>query len=77
MPSSLFVWILIFKPIHSTEHSVSAVVQIEKLTQEYKAHSRRLFSVHLQAILSLYFFILEIHSAILISGYRCKRVHVP
>lgn len=77
MPSSLFVGILIFKPSHSTEHSVSAVVQIEKLTQEYKAHSRLLFSIHLQAILSLYFFILETHSAILISGYRLTRVHVP
>lgn len=38
--------------------------------QEYKAHSILLFSIHLQAILLLYFFILETHSAILISGYR-------
>lgn len=41
-----------------------------KTNQEYKPHSRLLFSIHLQAILLLYFFILEIHSAILISGYR-------
>lgn len=48
-----------------------------KTKQDYKPHSRLLFSIHLQAILLLYFFILETHSAILISGYRLTRVHVP
>lgn len=45
--------------------------------QGYKPHSRLLFPIHLQAIVLLYFFILETHSAILISGYRLIRVHVP
>lgn len=48
-----------------------------KTNEEYKPCSRLLFSIHLQAILLLYFFILETHSAILISGYRFIRVHVP
>lgn len=33
MPSSIFVYILIFKPSHSTEHSVLVVVQRERLTK--------------------------------------------
>lgn len=33
MPSSIFVYTLIFKPSHSTEHSVWAVIQREKLTK--------------------------------------------
>lgn len=45
--------------------------------QVYTPHSRLLFSIHLQAVVLLYFFILETHSAILISGYRLIRVHVP
>lgn len=48
-----------------------------KTNQDYKAHSRLLFSVHLQATFLLYFFILETHSAVVISGYRLTRVHVP
>lgn len=63
MPSSVSLSILVFKPSHTTDHSVLAAVPGEK-------HSRLMFSIHPQAILLLYFFILETHSAILISGYR-------
>nr|KAF6338240.1 hypothetical protein mPipKuh1_007965 [Pipistrellus kuhlii] len=74
MPSSVFVHTLIFKPHHSIEHSVWAVIQRGgKTNQEYKPQFRMLLSVHLQAILLLYFFILETHSAIFnIRVQTCK-----
>lgn len=59
-----------FKPSHSPEHSVLAVVPREKLTKNTNHIPSCCFLSIYKLYFSCIFFILEIHSANLISGYR-------